>query len=206
LPGTYTVTVKYGENEASTSVNVLTDPRYNIPESERIAKFEAQLYVGSLQETVTDAIERIRETRTEIDDVLKFARKSQEETTATSTNGRRGTNGGNRDLMRAGNALKKTLTETEKLFWTPPGSTKGIQRQNNVYRQLGYVGGSLESSKDAPTQAQMYYLRHAEAELQQALIEFNRVFAEDVTNFRAQVEAAGIDFFEPKDPLAMPER
>ena len=201
LLGAYTVTVKYGENEASTSVNVLSDPRYNIPEAERTAKHETQMYVGSLQETVTDAIERIRETRTEIDDVLKFARKGEEETTATSTNG-----GADLELMRAGNSLKRTLTEVEKQFWTPPGSTKGIQRTNNVFRQMGYVSGSLGSSWDAPTQAQMYYLQHAEAALQDALVELNRVFDEDVANFRGQVESAGIAFLEAKDPLGMPQR
>jgi len=200
-PGAYTVTVKYGDSEAATSVNVLSDPRYDIPQAERIAKYEAQMYVGSLQETITDAIERIRETRTEIDDVLKFARKGEEETTATSTD-----EGVNRELMRAGNNLKRTLTEVEEQFWTPPGSTKGIQRTNNVSRQINYVSGSLESSWDAPTQAQMYYLQQAEAGLQEALAELNRVFDEDVADFRAQVESAGITFLEVQVPLAMPER
>ncbi len=215
LLGTYSVKVKYGDHEATGSVNVLSDPRYDIPESERIAKYETLMHVGALSELMTDAIERIRETRTEVDDVLKFARKADQQTTATSSNGQ-GTNGqatngqqasgGNRELIRAANELKKALTEVEAVFWTAPGTVKGIQRPNNVSRKLGYVGGSLASSWDAPTQAQGYYLQHAEAALEAALAELNRVFAEDVAAFRGQVETAGISFLDAKEPLAMPQR
>ena len=35
-------------------------------------------------------------------------------------------------------------------------------------------------------------------------MEFNRLFAEDVTAFRSQVEASGIEFLVAKDPLEMP--
>jgi photosystem II stability/assembly factor-like uncharacterized protein len=207
LPGRYTVTVKYGDHEASSSVNVLPDPRYDIPQADRIAKYEALMHVGALSEVLTDAVERTRNTRTEIDDVLKFVQKGEEAATATSTNGE-GTDGGNanRELMKTGRELKKTLSELEKEFWTPPGTTKGIQRVNNASRRLSYVGGSLGSSRDAPTQAQMVYLEQAESALQSALVEFNRVFSEDVAAFRAQVESAGISFLEPGEPLTLPKR
>ncbi len=201
VPGTFNVTIKYGDHEATGSVTVLPDPRYDIPHSERIAKYETLVHVGALQAAVTDAVERIRETRSEIDDVLKRARAADDEaTTATSTNG---TNGdvSSADLVSAGRELKKKLTEVEKVFWTAPGSTKGIQRPNNVYRRIRYVSRSLSSSWDAPTPTQGIYLQQAEAALEEALVGFNQLFAEDVAEFRSQVEASGIKFLEPKQPL-----
>ncbi len=207
LPGTYSVKVKYADHEASGSVNVLPDPRYEIPHGERVAKYETIMHVGALSEVLTDAVERIRETRSEIDDVLKLARKKGGEEPATSTNGdeaRRGDS--NRELMKAGRELKQTLTELEKKFWTAPGTTKGIVRSDNVARRLGYVGGSLGSSWDAPTPAQLTYLEQAEMALQEAVAELNQLFAEEVTAFRGQVEGAGIGFLEPAEPLEMPRR
>jgi hypothetical protein len=64
----------------------------------------------------------------------------------------------------------------------------------------------MGSSWDAPTQAQEIRLQQAEALLQDALAEMNRVFAEDVANFRSQVQSADIAFLEAQEPLTMPRR
>jgi hypothetical protein len=201
LPGTYSVKLKYGDQEATGSVNVLPDPRYDIPQADRIAKYESLMHVGALSEVMTEAVERIRETRSEVDDVLKLARKGEEAEDAPGTNGNP-----NRALMKAGRELKEALTEAEQKFWTPPGTTKGIQRSDNVSRRLGYVGGSLGSSWDAPTGAQKLYLQQGEAMLEEALAGFNKVFGEDVAAFRQQVESAGIEFLAAKEPLKMTAR
>ncbi len=92
------------------------------------------------------------------------------------------------------------------MFWEAPGTTKGIVRFDSPLRRIGYVGGSLSSSWDAPTPAQLTYLGQAESMLEAALAELNRVFGEDVAAFRGQVEGAGISFLEPAERLEMPRR
>ncbi len=202
LPGTYGLTVKYGDHEASGEVTVIADPRFDMPHADRVAKFETIMYVGSLQETVTEAIQAIRETRSQVDDVLARAPEAGEETVATSTNG----DDGDDELMESGRRLKRSLSEVEEVLWTPPGTTKGIVRQENVFRRITSAYGSLNSSWDAPTQAQMIYLQQAEEKLQAALVEFNRVFAEDVASFRTLVESTGVEFVEAREALEMPEK
>jgi hypothetical protein len=64
--------------------------------------------------------------------------------------------------------------------------------------------GALSSTWDAPTPAQEAYLQAAEAQLEEALMELNRVFAVDVAGFRQQVEEAGFEFLEPKESLEVP--
>jgi photosystem II stability/assembly factor-like uncharacterized protein len=191
LPGTYSVKVKYGEHEATGSVTVLADPRYDIPTAQREQKLATIMYAGSLQEVVADAVERIRDTQNEIDDVLERVRRSEER----------------RELMQAGHRLKNTLTELEREFWSPPGSYgQRTPRTDNVLRLIESASRSLGSSWDAPTQAQEIRVGQAEAMLQDSLEEFNRVFAEDVAQFIEQVEAAGLSFVTPKEPLSMPQR
>jgi photosystem II stability/assembly factor-like uncharacterized protein len=194
LPGSYGVKIKYGDHEATGSVNVLADPRYDITLAEREEKLAAIMYAGALQEVVADAVERIRDTRSEIDDVLERLRRAEEES-------------GDDELLRAGRSLNTALTELEKEFWSPPGSRgQRTPRTDNVLRLIERVSSSLESSWDAPTQAQEINLRQAEAMLQDALDEFNQVFAEDVAEFIDKVEAVGISFVKSTEPLAMPQR
>ena len=188
LPGTYQVKVKYGEHEATGTVNVVADPRYDIPMSEREAKLAAIQYAGALQEVVADAVSRIRGARDQVEALLERLERGD-------------------DLARAGRSLNEKLTELEKTFWSPPGSRgQRTPRTDNVSRAIGQVSGSLEDSWDAPTPTQEIRMQQAEAMLQEALAEFNRVFAEDVANFRSQVQSADIALLEPQEPLTMPQR
>jgi hypothetical protein len=63
----------------------------------------------------------------------------------------------------------------------------------------------MSSSWDEPTSAQLWYLQQAESRVQGAIVELNRIFAEDVTAFRAKVEEAGLSFLEEKEPLSLHE-
>jgi hypothetical protein len=193
LPGSYGVKITYAEHEATGSVNVLADPRYDIPMAEREAKLAALMYAGSLQEVVADAVERIRGTRTEVEGVLAKLRQEPQR--------------GPSELARAGRQLNNALTELEKRFWSPPGSGgQRVARTDNAYREIRSAAGSLDSTWDAPTQAQEYRLQQAEAMLQECVEEFNRLFVEDVARFIEQVDAAGLSFVQPREPLMMPQR
>ena len=204
LPGAYGVRIKYGEHEASGSVRVLADPRFDIPQGERVAKFEAIMRAGALQEVVADAVARIKETRADVDEVLAKARNAEAETNIAGTNGD-ATNGDspNEELIAAGRALKNNLKDMEKRLWNPP-STKGIVADTDVLSKISFPARSMSSSWDAPTPAQEAYLARAEAMLQEVISDFNMLFNDDVAEFRAQVETAGIQFLKPKAALEMP--
>ena len=212
LPGTYTVTLKYGEQEASGTVNVLPDPRYSLTMAERKAKHDALLHAGAVQEVLAEAVKRLRDTRDEIDEVLGLVKKDEgegedrdaEADTASAAAGGRAQSA-NRELKQAGRSLKKTLTELEERLWMPPGG-KGIREDDSIYSEVRGAYFSMSSSWDAPTQGEEWQLEAAKAKLQDVLDDVNRVYAEDVAEFRSQVEAAGLSFLEPKEPLALPEK
>ena len=197
LPGTYTLTVKYGEHEATRSVNVLADPRFDIPEADRIAKHNTIMRAGALQELVATAVDRVRETRADVEEVLERAREAQ---------GGQGTNGAataNGELIEAGRTLVRDLDDLERLLWSPPEG-KGIVAETAAYSKIRYVVRSLGSSWDAPTPAQETYFGQAAVAVTEAVSEVNDVFAEDVEAFRALVEEAGIEFLAPAEPLVVP--
>ena len=67
--------------------------------------------------------------------------------------------------------------------------------------RFNYVLRSLNSTFDAPTDAQATYLKQAEALLESALKEFNSVFTKDVAAFRQKVQAANVSIVPESEAL-----
>ena len=185
LPGAYTVTVKYRDQQASGRVNVAADPRFQISDANRNAKMAAIDRAGALQEVVAEAIARITSTRSDVQTVLQ--RAGQE----------------NREVARSARTLQRSLDEIERRLWNPP-DTKGIVAPTAAYQQINTARRYLESSWDAPTKAQLDRLRQSEQLLRSVLDDFNKLFAGPVSDFRRQVERAGITLLPAKDPLRIP--
>jgi photosystem II stability/assembly factor-like uncharacterized protein len=200
VPGTYTVTIKYQEHEAQEKVNVLPDPRYQFSEEDRRAQWETILQTGKLQELVTEAVERILNTRSDIDVVVKKAQQAEKKTKSTSGEETQSKASPYQSLMESADALQKALNQMERKLWKPP-KTKGIVADTDAMSKIRYVLRSLNSSFDAPTPAQLTYLRQAEALIDQVLKDFNQLFEQQVAAFRRQVEESGINLLPELEPL-----
>ncbi len=209
LPGSYTVTLKYGDNEASGTVNVLPDPRYNLTLAQRHAKFDALMHAGAVQEVLAEAVSRIRDTRDEIDEILGLVSADEPEETTSTDNGQSAHRPGglaDDELATEARSLKQKLTELEGWLWDAPSPGKDeISADTTIYSRVRGAYFSMSSSWDEPTSAQQWYLQQAESRVQEAIVELNRIFAEDVTAFRAKVEEAGLTFLEEKEPLSLPQ-
>jgi len=192
LPGAYSVTIKYKDQEAKGAVKVLPDPRYNISEANRQAKWAAIQRAGELQEIVTEAIERIRSTQADIEVVMKKATPDKKDEKENP----------HKPLLEAAKPLKQALTEMEKRLWVPP-KTKGIVADTDVMQKIQYAGGAMESSWEAPTPAQLAYLRQAEVLLEKVLVDYNKLFAEQVADFRNKVQQAQIAILPAKEALQL---
>lgn len=186
-PGTYTIKLKFRGNEATQSVKVLADPRETYTAAQRQSKYEAVLRAGRAQETATAAIERIHRTRADIDAIAAKLKKDEP--------------GAEPDpLVKSGNELKEKLDKMEKRLWSPP-KTKGITADTDVWSRLQYPLYALQSSWDEATPAQMAYLERVESDLRAVLVDFNKLFAEDVAKYRASVkmpEEKPIELTEPQ--------
>jgi len=218
VPGTYTVTVEYEDAEASGEVEVLADPRMEISQAEREAKWAAVLRAGELQEAVATAIERIHQTGDDVDAILTRARKANEEALEGMEDEEDGGDPGEEEedegatesekapkgpygaLLKAGGELKKALGEQEKALWTPR-DTKGIPAETHPWSKVRYIQRSLGSSFDAPTPSQLTYLEQAETAVQEALEKLNAFFAEDVAELREMYRESGLELLPEEGPV-----
>jgi hypothetical protein len=109
LPGTYSVTVKYKDKEAKGSVRVAADPRYDIPAADREAKQAAIERAGALVARLSETIDRLRDTRADVDVVLKKLQEQKQDKKGDEKQGK--------ELTEAARALQKALTAMEKRLW-----------------------------------------------------------------------------------------
>jgi hypothetical protein len=137
---------------------------------------------------VTEAVERLRRIEESVQHVLDVLEEDED----SSFTG----------LIDAGNELKATLDSVGARFMTPEGQRPSPD-DPPVSRLLQRVYGSLESSWDAPTQAQRLSLDRADAVLRRALAELRRVFAEDVEEFRRAVSEAGLQLMPEIEALGI---
>lgn len=189
LPGKYTVRIKLGKTVVTQTADVLPDPRSNVPEEARKQKYDLILLIGHKTEIVAEAIDRIHSTTKAIDVVVGELKQKKDSTA--------------RDLTKSGEELKKTLESLLEKF-TAPTDRQGIYRSDeNVSAKLRSVMGSLSSSYDAPTDAQLRYWKQARAFMEAALQSYNKTFTEEVASFRKKVQASNFSLFPPEEELNM---
>lgn len=195
IPGTYNVTLKFRNQEATTSVRVLPDPRFPLSDSQRLKNWEAIQYAGKLQETATKAIERIRSARRDME-LITAKLKKEQENESEGTDQRQ-------NLLKEAAQVQEALTRVEKRLWQPP-DTKGIVADNDAFSKIRSVLRSLQSSWDPPAPPQEAYLEQASELLQEVLDEFNQLFATEVAEFRRKARENQIELLATEDPLTVP--
>jgi NACalpha-BTF3-like transcription factor len=189
-PGQYSVKIKAGKTEETQRVDVLPDPRVKVSPDAQRQNYKTTMNVGAHIEVAAEAVDRIQKTRKAIDLVMGQIKERKDDDAKA--------------LKKASEDLKKALSSVADEFIDNPERVQGMARSpNTVSAKLGSVLRSLSSSWDAPTPTQLTYLRQAEATLENALKDFNKVFLEDVVAYKAKVEAAKLSPFPPNESLSI---
>jgi rhamnose utilization protein RhaD (predicted bifunctional aldolase and dehydrogenase) len=138
-----------------------------------------------MQEAATDAIEKIQETRADVDVVMR--KLDSMDRTAGLKDPEKSPY---KSLREAGSKLKKQLDEVERKFWQPP-KTKGIPPETDVMNKINYAAGAVDSAPGAPTPSHLAHMKTAEDLLKKTQAEFVKI-QEQIAAFKQQVEAAKI--------------
>ncbi|HEY0513512.1 MAG TPA: hypothetical protein VGH73_16500 [Thermoanaerobaculia bacterium] len=188
-PGPYAVTIKYGDHEARGTVQVLPDPRSHNTDADWRARDAAGRKAEALLGALAEAIERVRNTRADVDAVVaKFqSRKKGDEAEKADTKADTKPD----PLVESANKLKAGLDKLEARLWTPYDAV-GIQPGNDVSTDAGIAFGYILSSWGPPSPTHLEYLRHAEKTAGDVLADLNRFFDTDVAAFRKAADAVGV--------------
>ena len=199
VPGEYRVTLRFRGEEASAPLTVLPDPRLGISADDRRAKLAAMDELGALQEVLTDAIDRLATTRSDVGTLLarrKAARDNDDESDAAG-------DGEEDPLARRGGELLRAVDEEIRALWQPPGE-QGIPAPTTPWAKVDEAKWIVGSDWHAPTEAPLGYLEIAEAAVADAVERVNRFYAAEVAPFRQAVRDDGLTLLPEVEPLALP--
>ncbi|HYO15732.1 MAG TPA: hypothetical protein VE685_21245 [Thermoanaerobaculia bacterium] len=204
VPGDYTVTVKYGDQEAKGTVRVLPDPHAKNTEADWKTREEAIDRVIRLNDLIVEGVQRIRRTRSDVQtlaDRHEQAKKEKDEKDKKDPKDEVAKKDETPDpLAESAGKLQKSLTDLEKRLWIPY-DTVGIVPETDAASKVFYPLFYVVSSWAPPSPTHLEYLRQAEAEVAKVLEDFNRFFETDVAAFRKAVDEAGIRLLEPGERL-----
>ncbi len=195
-PGTYTVTVRFGDQEAKNTVKVAAAPTAQLTEADWQAREEAIARLGKLQNATVEAIERVGTARKDVDLVLQKLQPKGKKKTDT------GKEDPNKALKDAARDLQKKLSDLESRLWVSP-DVKGIVEDRTLLARITSATDPLLSSFSAPSATARTFLDQAETAARKTLAEVNKLFAEDVAAFREKVAAAHVGLLADQPPISI---
>jgi len=173
LPGTFEIRVRVPGAESSNRLEVLPDPRVDIPLAERILKRnaiqEGMNLLGDLQElrerlqSVTDGLSRVE----------TALRERQDEEA--------------RQLRALADSIRAEVGRIEETL-------SQVSRKSRSIR-------SIASTRDAPTESDRIHLSQTGESLDGVLSRFNAFLSGQIGEFRRAVEGAGIGAFPDLRPI-----
>ena len=191
--------MRFEGQEASAAVEVLEDPRFQVPMAVQRERLDYVMTVGQRLEVAAEAVDRLRDARRDVDRVVEQVEANRGASDSTA-----------QALASAGSDLKKALTSAEELFTGPHGVQGLVSWPGEVLPQLNFLLGecpmcttTFTPSREAPTEADQLRLRAADEDLKRALEQTNRVFAENVQQFRERVKGLNAELFLAKEPLSV---
>jgi photosystem II stability/assembly factor-like uncharacterized protein len=190
LPGTYTVKIKYLDEEVTQQVVVKSDPRIPVKEEDLKANYELRLQHGFMYETLSQAVKEIKATRKTIATVNGFSANLEAEKV--------------NEIKKAGAELDKKLSEL--LFSIIPDNTRqGIfDRSAEMSAQIGESLGMI-GDYHAPTQASQVKLAKVKQELGKTLNKVNALYNNEVAAYQKLVKDAGFEIFKEVKPIVFAE-
>ncbi len=189
VPGTYTVHINSGDVNVTAPVEVLPDPRTQIAEAERRQKLAAILQAGQRLEVAAEVVHRIGTTREAIATVATALEQREPETAAA--------------LVEEGEQLRERLKAVADRIVSQPTGQGLFNTSHLLGSRLRSIYSSLQSSWDAPTEAQRIAMQQTEGALQEVLDELNALVAGEVTEFRRRAEDLGLDLIRATEPLTI---
>ena len=186
LPGTYTINLSYNGAEASTSVNVLADPRIDVPVSQMTVMTGKYDEVYATVEKATAAVDRIQEARETIKKINGMLEESEAE--------------GKADVKKQGEEAEKAL-KTMKEAISGKEDVQGIYVEplipsSRLFRALSHLG-----IYNSPNGNQDLTIAQAKDAVQAQLDAVNKYFEEDWAAYQEAVDALELQLFKTYEPI-----
>jgi photosystem II stability/assembly factor-like uncharacterized protein len=184
LPGTYTVKIKYEDQEESGTFAVKTDPRFKVDPAVLQANHDLALTAQRMSDTMQAAQRRVQETQRSLATVLGAIRAAHDPKWA--------------DLGKAGRDLEGKLKAlAEELSPTPPKQGIGDMSAGLMSQVRSAAGGITRAGLEPVSQAARVKYDRVRVKAEAFLEKYNSLFQTDVENFKKKMVETGFSLFLP---------
>ncbi len=192
LPGTYTVKIKYDDQEVSQFFTVKSDPRLKIDFKILKANYETGKAAQQLSQTITSVQQQIQETQKGVQTVLEYARTNRTPKT--------------RDLTKAARELDKKLKELSETLNPTPAKQGIADRSTGLSNQVRQAVRMMSGGIEPIGQAAKVKYDKVKVKAEAFLEKFNNFYQTDVENFKKLVKESGFTLFKPFKPLKLEKK
>ncbi len=183
LPGTYTVKLKYGDQEVETRVEVALDPRiqHSLPGLKEV--YESGKELDELTQTVADVTRMLAESK-------KTAESLQKQLSALDKEKYK-------EQIKESKEIIKAIDEQMALYLGKVDKRQGITRnpEMNVVRRLGTASGYIGSRQQGITETEKRLMKFAKEAVNEALNSTRSFYNEKWPVYRESIEALDINPF-----------
>lgn len=186
-PGAYGVVVRFGEQVARGSVEVLADPRSTHSASDWEKRWQVVLAAGELNDRGVALIDKLARVETDIDWVsakVKQAAKDRGEKDEAKL--------AQEPLVVAGDKVKKGVSALKKRVWVN-SRQRDIPPEDEVMAPIGRALDYVTSSWAPPSPTHLAYLEIAKTALEKLTQEVDAYFTAEVVPYKAKVKEAGVE-------------
>ncbi|HNM25695.1 MAG TPA: hypothetical protein PKL15_09705, partial [Saprospiraceae bacterium] len=187
LPGTYKVTMLWGDYRDSTTVNVLADQRLDYTLDQRVAQQNATRDLYKQIERASKAYDRLKEA----EKTIKLV-EDQLANTPDSTK---------KEVIKLGKTLRDSIGVLKEAFFNQKEG-KGIQRNpDNLNARYWKAMGYMQPGLEAPDANARVAIDEARVETDKLLERINALFDGPWKDYRAKVERLQYSLFKDFDRL-----
>ncbi|EIM76417.1 hypothetical protein A3SI_10394 [Nitritalea halalkaliphila LW7] len=178
LPGTYTVRMQYGEEQAETSIRLFSDPRTDPKQADLIARDQFIQETEALSAEVMEVMGHVAEMRAAAQKVLDFVKDGSSEE--------------QKELAKAAKALQEAMKAVNEAFYGPSREGQGIVRNlfPTTMSHLSAPRRYASSSIGAPGETEQRLLTHAREAVAEAMEVYTRFVEEEWKPFEQKVNAS----------------
>ncbi|MGB8952088.1 MAG: hypothetical protein WCC06_05400 [Candidatus Aminicenantales bacterium] len=190
LPGTYTVKIKYEDQEASQSFDVRSDPRLKVDPEVLKANYEMGKSAQQLSTAIQSAQRQIQGTQKSIQTVMENARNNRSPKM--------------QDIIKAARSLEAKLKEFAEVLNPTPAKQGMADRSASLISQvMQAVFGIMGTGVEPVSQAAQVKYEKAKEKAGVFIDKLNIFYQTDVENFKKMLQEAGFSLFSPFTPLKL---
>lgn len=188
LPGTYTVKIKYEDQEVSQSFEVKPDPRIQVDLAVLKANYEKAREAQKLSRTVQAISQRLQQTQRALQTIREFSRAQR-----------------NQKLMEAMKKFETVETQlkdlSETLNPTPPRQGIADRSAGLLSRVNRAVAGIMTAGYEPITQAALVRYEKARERLSEFVNQVNAFYEKDVAELNKILQEAGFSLLPTHPPI-----